>query len=61
MKYRSLLAATALSLSFANAARAGVLCTESVVNVILRTNGNIYFMSDKTCAGNWCQLNRDQP
>lgn len=57
MKYLSLLAAMTLSLSLANAAQAGALCTESVVNVILHTNGKVYFMTDKTCSGNWCQLN----
>ncbi len=57
MKYRSFLAASAFCLSFGNIAHASALCTESIVNVILHTNGNIYFMTDKTCSGNWCQLN----
>lgn len=57
MKFRPLVAGLALLMSFAGAAQAAVLCTESVVNVIVHTNGNIYFMTDKTCSGSWCQLN----
>jgi hypothetical protein len=46
-----------MSMSFTGASEASALCTESVINVIVHTNGNIYFMTDKTCSGNWCQLN----
>jgi hypothetical protein len=44
----SLLLATA-------AARADVGCGEMVTEVIMHSNGNVYFTTDQTCGG-WCTI-----
>jgi hypothetical protein len=49
--------ATALFLAAMPCANAGVSCTENVTAAILRSNGHVYFHSDKTCTTDWCQIN----
>jgi hypothetical protein len=39
-----------------SSAIAGVTCTESVRSAILHSNGNVYFLTDQTCNGAWCQI-----
>lgn len=36
---------------------AGASCTENITSAILHSNGNVYFLSDKTCNATWCQIN----
>ena len=36
---------------------AGVTCNENITSTILHSNGNVYFLSDKTCTTSWCQIN----
>ena len=50
-----LFVATTLMLSFSGSVFAGVSCTENVTEVILHSNSNIYFKTDKTCPS-WCQI-----
>jgi hypothetical protein len=38
-------------------AYANVDCTENVVAVIVHSDGAVYFQTDQTCSGVWCQLN----
>lgn len=49
--------AVVLSSTFGGAAYADVNCAESVTNLIVHSNGNIYFQTNLTCSSNWCQLN----
>jgi hypothetical protein len=44
---------------FANAA--DIYCTETVTNVIVDANGGIYFETNQTCNGFWCQLSWSSP
>jgi len=39
----------------ASAARADVGCAETVTQIIMHSNGNVYFTTNQTCA-NWCSL-----
>jgi hypothetical protein len=36
---------------------ADIACTEHITSVIAHVDGFIYFQSDQTCSGVWCQLN----
>lgn len=45
-----------LLLGFANPTYAAIYCVENVTRVIVHGNGNVYFQTDKTCSGGWCQL-----
>lgn len=45
-----------LSASVSSMSVAGIHCSESVTSAILHSNGNVYFYSERTCAGNWCQI-----
>lgn len=56
MKARKSIAALALACLSVESANAGVTCTETVTNVITHSSGAVYFQTDKTCAGAWCQL-----
>ncbi|OWQ87007.1 hypothetical protein CDN99_20145 [Roseateles aquatilis] len=35
---------------------AGVHCTEKIRSAILHENGEVYFETDNTCNGAWCQV-----
>ena len=47
---------TALSLSLTMMKAHAVACTETVINLIVHSSGNVYFQTNATC-GNWCQIN----
>jgi hypothetical protein len=42
-------------------ASAGVHCTERISQAILHENGDIYFQTDNTCNGAWCQIKWGTP
>lgn len=42
-------------------ASAGVHCTEKISQAILHENGDIYFQTDNTCNGAWCQIKWGTP
>ena len=33
-----------------------VSCTETIVAIVLHTNGNLYFTTSQTCTTGWCQI-----
>lgn len=39
-----------------NKSFAGIYCVENVDRVIVHSNGGVYFKTDKTCSGGWCQI-----
>lgn len=34
----------------------GVRCSERITNLILHSDGNVYFRSDDTCPSSWCKI-----
>ena len=32
-------------------------CYEIITNLVVHSNGNVYFKTDQSCTGAWCQLN----
>ena len=50
-------AATCLALLAATFDVGAADCTETITNLIVHSNGNVYFKTDQTCTNNWCQLN----
>lgn len=42
--------------SVGTSSAAGITCTESIRSAILHSNGNVYFLTDQTCNGSWCQI-----
>jgi hypothetical protein len=38
------------------AASAYIGCTEQVTNVIMHSDGAVYFTTNQTCSNGWCQL-----
>ena len=55
-------AAAALTMSLhVSPAQAGVHCTEKITQAILHKNGDVYFQTDNTCNGAWCQINWGTP
>jgi hypothetical protein len=41
--------------------RADVLCSETIVHVIVHTDGIVYFSTNGACAVNWCSLQLSTP
>ena len=56
MKTQQIVAVLTLACLSMQSANAGVSCSETVTNVIVHSNGAVYFQTDKTCAGAWCQI-----
>jgi hypothetical protein len=41
---------------FSVAAHAYIGCTETVTNIIMHSDGAVYFQTDQTCGATWCSL-----
>jgi len=41
---------------FSAAAHAYIGCTETVTNIIMHSDGVVYFQTDQTCGATWCSL-----
>ena len=52
-----MLAASVISVSHA---QAGAWCSETVEDIIIHKNGNVYFTTNKTCSDHWCSLAGDE-
>ena len=46
-----------MALALASGAAAAADCYETINNLIVHSNGNVYFKTDQSCTGAWCQLN----
>jgi hypothetical protein len=46
-----------ITASACTVAVAAASCAENIRSVILHANGNVYFLTDKTCNLSWCQIN----
>ena len=40
--------------------QAGTWCSETVEDIIIHKDGNVYFTTDKTCNNNWCLIPGDE-
>ena len=41
---------------FSATAQAYIACTETVTNIIMHSDGIVYFQTDQTCGATWCSL-----
>ncbi len=58
MKFQklSLLLSAGVLAGLTTDANANIDCVETVTAVIIHSNGGVFFQTDQTCSGTWCQL-----